>query len=190
MNNQKLQEYINIVYDNYDTIMLTFPTGVGIVHHLIESTISKSKEKKQTTLILLRNDMMHQTIYSEFNIKMNITGYSNNINTFYEFKNGSTVFFKIYNRVEQPIFKYADNIIFYNIDLYKNNKLTIELLNKIINYNKKLFINCNFRDNSERVILMKINGKSYKKDHSYKVNTIDTEIRRLKIKKIKEKCYE
>jgi len=186
-----VQEYTNLVYDNYNTMLLTFPVGVGIIHNYFNAIINQSERKKQTTLVLLRNYAVLNETYRNFCQMVNYSDRINGINNFYEFENGSSVFFKLYNRVEHPIFKYADNVIFYDLEISKCNDLTLEMLSKIADYDKKVFLNCNLKHNVERVLFKKSTDKKYKKDH--KLNNLDSitsEIRRLKIKKIKAKCYE
>ena len=185
-----VQEYTNLVYDNYNTILLTFPVGIGIIHNYFNAIINQSEQKKQITLVLLKNHSALNNVYREFCHKVGIAG-DMNCSNFYEFKNGSTIFFKIYNRVEQPIFKYSDNVIFYDIEISKCNDLTLEMLSKIEDYDKKVFLNCNLKHNVERVLFKKSTDKKYKKEHKLNnLNSITPEIRRLKIKKIKAKCYE
>jgi hypothetical protein len=186
-NHHIIEEYLNCVYDGFDTSIINFPTAAGAMNFLLKIIANKSQEKRQTTLILVRNGMMKDHMYFEFCNEMNEFGGKNNINTFYEFKNGSTIFFKTYNQVEHPIFDHSDNVIFFNIDLKRNNKPTLEMLDKVNTYNKKLFINCNIREGVEIVIARKIKDDIYVKTWYCDVSDMPLDIRKFKLRKIKEK---
>jgi len=189
-NHHIIEEYLNCVYDGFDTSIINFPTAAGAMNFLLKIIANKSQEKRQQTLILTRNRISHNHMYDDFCSMMGGASGMNNINTFYEFENGSTIFFKIYNQVEHPIFNHSDNVIFFNVDIKRNNKLNLEMLDKIKNYDKKLFINCNIRDGVETVIARKLKQDIYEKTYNSDVSDMPLEIRRFKLRKIKEKCHE
>jgi len=185
-----IQEYFNLIYDNYDTSMLSFPTSVGILFSLFGKLKEISLEKNQTTLLLFPNKIFMDQSYSDFCQMMVSKGEpisATKINNFYRFSNGSVIFFKIFNQVEHSIFKYSDNVVFYNVSMIRNNVITLELIDKIKNYNKKIFINCIFRDNVAKVLLRKIEGSYCQKNIGYDMILIGQEIRRFKLKKIQSK---
>jgi len=185
-----IQEYIESVYDNFDTSIINFPTGAGAMNHLLRIIANRLQETKQTTLILTRNSMMQEYLYQDFCNELDLFSGKNGVNPFYEFENGSTIFFKLYNKLEYPTFNYSGNVVFFNIDLKRNNKPTLEILDKINTCDKKLFINCNIRNGVETVIARKLKGKIYQKECNYDVSDLPMEIRKFKLKKIREKYHE
>ena len=114
MENEKIQEYIDIVYDNYDTSILNFPTALGTPNFLFNKIVKESNKNRQHTLFLVRNKIILNQIFNEFYFYMGENSNTHGINTFYEFSNGSMVIFKICNQVENPIFTHSENIIIYN----------------------------------------------------------------------------
>ena len=56
-------------------------------------------------------------------------------------------------------------------------------------FNKKLFINCNIRDNVERVILRRYKEDNiFQNNYRYNISSMAMDLRRIKLEKIKEKC--
>jgi len=190
MENEKIQEYIDIVYDNYDTSILNFPTALGTPNFLFNKIVKESNKNRQHTLFLVRNKIILNQIFNEFYFYMGENSNTHGINTFYEFSNGSMVIFKICNQVENPIFTHSENIIIYNIDFNRNNEFILELIDKIKTFDKRLFVSCNIKDGVERVIMRKLNDSIiYQKSFSYNLSPMTSEIRRIKLQKIK-RIYE
>ena len=189
MNKEIIQEYINMVYDNYDTSILNFPTVVDIFTFMFQKIVKELKEKPQHTLVLVRNRILLDQVFNDFYVFMGENNNMNRINYFFEFDNGSMVFFKIFNRVEHPIFSHSNNILLFNVDFHKNNYPTLEMIDRMKRFNKKLFINCNIRDNVERVILRRYKEDNiFQNNYRYNISSMAMDLRRIKLEKIKEKC--
>lgn len=187
---QLMSNFLKCVYDGFDTSILNFPVAAGSMNFLFEILSNKMKENRLSILVASRNGWMNNQAYADFCSLNRINGSSNGINTFQEFDNGSVIFFKEYNRVEKPIFSNSDVVVFFNVDLKRNNYYTLDMLDKTSNYDKRIFLNCNIRDGVEVVIKRKIKGEIYKKETNHDLSDLPLEIRRFKLQKIKEKYHE
>jgi len=183
-----LQEYIDIIYDEYDTSILYFPTAAGVFNNLFNKLYKELKEKRQTVLFLVRNRALLNDMFNTFGVRVGCDTKLKSINTFIEFDNGSVIFFKIFNQVESTLFKHSDTIVLFNLEINQCSPWALEFIDKIKNFNKKIIINCQLKYNVENVMLRRFGGEQYKKVHNYDISDIPMIVRRFKLKKLKEKC--
>jgi len=187
-------EFVNTTYNAYDMSIINFPTASGIVYDILDIIKKDSLDTVQTTLMLCRNTMIKEQIYQEFSLRLNLSfnpHMDDNALTRmgdrqHVFDNGSTIIFGVYNKVRQPIFIPGNNIIFVNVDLYKANQLNLDMISKLNDYDKRVFVNCNFKHHVENIILRKNIGSKFKYEMTH-LDDYTALIRTHKIKKIKVK---
>lgn len=193
-----IQEYVELLFHNYTKMLYTLPTGSGPTIGILRILVEEMGKGNNHTLFLSRNYQLNNQYYQIFASIINKDLSLNGINMFYENDKNSSIFFKVFNCVENSLWQNIDNIVLLDVDLRRNNEFTINLIDNIKNVNNKIiFINCNIEDKVLTVIKRRLNQDDFYIKYHFnlvlrktaildEINRVKQDIRNKKLKKITE----
>jgi len=184
--NPLIQEYINLLYDKYESLNMTVPTGMEIIYYINIKLIEELSSKQQNILFLCPNVVTATQTYIAFcgGIKQNP---EHKITSYCDFPNGSYIHFLPHNQVQKQLYDHCDVIILHGLYAVLD-RLSKHFIDNLSNIKKIITINCTLKNLEES--LFNDNTKHVKINRIDDLNNIALNLRKYKLEKIKEKYHE
>jgi hypothetical protein len=180
--NPLIQEYVDLLYEKYDKLNMTVPTGMGINNYMYNKLVEELSNKRQMVLYLCPNIVTATNEYINF-CKIIDQVPEHRITSYCDFSNGSYIHFLPHNQVQKQLYDHCDVIIMHGLYTALD-RLSQHFMDNIFSIEKVIAINCTLKNFDD--LLFNNNTKNVKINHINDLDRIVTNLRKYKLEKIKE----